>query len=86
MTLQELLPQLKELTTKEKLVAIEFLHKDLQLLEEQEPLATYQELMELNSLNEEERKLFSGEIPAVIYTPFGMEETAAQIMEMLKNE
>ena len=87
MTLAELMPQLKELTYKEKFEAIEFLKKDLGLQEKTEPLPTYQALMDLNNLKEEEHKLFSGEIPAMVYTPFGMEEIAVQVMEMLqKNE
>ena len=39
-----------------------------------------------NKIHEEERMIFSGGIPAIVYTPFGMEEVALQVMESLKNE
>lgn len=35
---------------------------------------------------EEAQMVFSGEVQAMVYTPFGMEEVALEVMESLKNE
>lgn len=53
---------------------------------------TYEEMIEATRFlsqeihKQEQKKIFSGETPAIIYTPFGMEETALQVMEMLKKD
>ncbi|KAF0197153.1 MAG: hypothetical protein FD167_5821 [bacterium] len=51
---------------------------------------THEEMLEAANFlldqihKEEEHRIFSGKVPAMVYTPFGMEETALQVMELLK--
>ncbi|MFY9221937.1 MAG: hypothetical protein WAQ98_04680 [Blastocatellia bacterium] len=63
----------------------------MELIPQLEELSHEEKIKALYFLNnkiheEEERMIFSGEVPAIVYTPFGMEEVALQVMESLKNE